>query len=121
MPDLGWISAIPAKVPEREDLIYVLEMFFQSHCTCALPAELRDRITFGAGTSSERSDAHGSACLGSVSIVDANLDDGIMGWIEIIPTRSQNSDFDIRYQVVIVYSGDRWLVYPAAPVLDVLQ
>lgn len=121
-PDLTWIAEETAELPARGDLVHVLQMFFESHCNCVLSPELRERVTFGAGKTGAGYDHHGEACLGPVEIVNKDLSDGFVVWLEFRPvgTREKEGEGGL-FQVTAVYSGERWLVYPAEPVLQKLH
>lgn len=121
-PDLAWIAEETAALPARGDLVHVLQMFFESHCTCVLSPELKERVTYGAGKTGAGHDHHGEACLGAVEIVNKNLRDGFVGYLEVKPVGMREKEgAGGLFLVIVVYSGERWLVYPAAPVLAKLH
>jgi hypothetical protein len=96
-------------------------MFFQWHCSCVLAPALRERITFGAGRAGIEAEDYGEECLGPLSIADRNFADGFLGVIEVMSTSSRSVGLSRRYRVVLVYSGDKWLIYPATPAVETMS
>ena len=75
-------------------------------------------MTFGAGKTGAGYDHHGEACLGAVEIVNKNLSDGFVGYLEVRPVgKLEKEGAGGLFLVIVVYSGEKWLVYPAEPVL----
>lgn len=121
-PDLEPIAIEAAALPDHLDLLEVLEMFFDSHCTCVLSASFKSRVTYGAGRVGATEDDHGDGCLGAVKIVNMNLSEAPIVWFEIEPvTLRQATPENQLFLVTAVHTGDRWLVYPAEAVLDSLH
>ncbi len=120
-PDLAWIVDNTADIPARSDLVHVLQMFFESHCTCVRSRDLMERITYGAGRTGTSNRYLGEACLGPVEIVNQDLGKGPVVWLEVRPLDKRGKENgDGSFLVTAVYSGESWSVYPAEPVVETL-
>jgi hypothetical protein len=63
---------------------------------------------------------YGEDCLGSLSIKDGDFSDHSLGVIEAMPASSRSGGPSFRYRVALVFSGDRWLFYPATPAVETM-
>ena len=96
------------------DLCWLLQSFVESHDGCEFPRAFLDRITTGGKTQgiARRTTEH--KCLKQVTIQELRIEDnGVLGDLTVKNKKRE-------YVSVLVYSGDKWLMYwPTEPVKHV--
>ena len=124
LPDIGMLAvlrgirfdSIPLYTGEShptdaDDLCWLLQAFVQAHHTCTFPRPFLDRITTGGKTAGLARRTRDHRCLKRLKIQEVSIDDtGVLGDVILF---NKNKEF----VAILVYSGDRWLMYwPTRPV-----
>lgn len=100
------------------DLERLLERLFRAHRKCRFSSALTERVTHGAGTETPPVKGKEMTCLGTLELISFDADEiGTIAELIVRPGK-ETREPDGRYRILLVYSGDRWLMYPPAPVVE---
>lgn len=115
MPRPNWneILVLHKELRNVEDLKWLLTEAFRSYESCEFPRQLLDRVTFG-GNSSETV-ATTLECLGRLEYRGISIDTRHPIVSIEVQTEELKAAGPESYVLLFVFSGNHWLMYPAAP------
>ena len=118
IPNWGTRLAEHNELRNPRDLEWLLKRLFRAHRKCRFSSALTERVTHGAGTETPPVKGREMTCLGALELISFDADEiGTIAELIVRPGKEAREP-DGRYTILLVYSGDRWLMYPPAAVVE---